>query len=103
MATHHIEAVTRRYTGVKDVCDIKVLHNDERPSWVVIRAIGRIYAALRDSKPVVEESKRRGLSIAKLGSQKFLTVVTPSNLDQGMRKSMRIIPLYNIQKTIRKS
>jgi hypothetical protein len=97
----HVQTVTSSYTGSRDVCDIKVLHNEERPAWVVIRAMGRIYAAIRAGRPVVrEDSNRRGLSIAKFNSQKFLSVVTPSGLDVKMRKSMRIVPF---QKPHRKS
>lgn len=104
MGMQHIQTVTQNYTGTKDLCDIKVLHNEERPAWVVLKAIGKIHSILREIKPCINESKKKGVSVSKIGSQKFLSVVTPSNLEiGGARKSMRIIPLYNFPKPIRKS
>ena len=54
--------------------------------------MSKIYTVLKEKprKMVVEDQKKRGLSLTKFGSQKFLTVVTPSNLDTTMRKSIRI-------------
>jgi hypothetical protein len=65
--------------------------------------MGKIYAAMRVNSKPEREDKKRGLSIAKFNSQKFLSIITPSNLDQNMRKSMRIIPGPKFQKSYRHS
>jgi hypothetical protein len=47
MGRQHIEAITQNYSGDKDICDIKVTHNEERPVWIVLRAMGKLNGMVR--------------------------------------------------------
>lgn len=35
MGTQHIEAITNKFVGDKELIDTEVPHNEERPKWVI--------------------------------------------------------------------
>lgn len=68
---------------------------------MILRAMGKIYTVIKEDKmgkEIKEVTNRKGLTIAKISSQKFLSVITPSGIDMKIRKSMKIIPFLKSQR-----
>lgn len=68
--SHHIHTVARSYQGAKEVVDMRVGHNDERPRSVLLPLVARIRHCIR--KQSGKGEKRRGLSITRTASQRGL-------------------------------
>ena len=66
MGVKHVERIVKNNRGDYETNDIKVMHNDERPTWIITKMITIIREKLKNRHPPsFLQSKRKGLSITK--------------------------------------
>lgn len=87
MSEKHIQSIVRNNCCNFEVNDIKVMHNEERPTWIVAKIITKIRQKLNKNKrfiPCFNNSKKRGLSITKFCDEQisFPKMSTPLSSSQ---------------------
>ncbi len=60
----HMDSIKAHFKGEMENCDMKVRHNEERPLWVIEKAVKNINNALKNNEQLT--NKKRGLSIVKM-------------------------------------